>query len=227
MLTTDDGSVVTQATKSDPRVANRSLDCERLPLTIAAALKSSTSESMSSQKRPVLLCDGGYYGTLAAARTLGLNDVPVLVADPNMVAPALWSRPVAGRFRCPPAADMERFVNWARTVGRRHGQPVIYPTRDDVSLVLALHRSELERDFHFYQPDLDPLLDLLDKSRLSQVARASGLDMPDTWVPGDLREAEEVIRNQPGHLLIKSRTQSLLNTHSKGRIIMGGREDSV
>ena len=91
MLTAEDGSAVTQATKSDPRVANRSPDCERLPLTIAAA-QSSTGESMSSQKRPVLLCDGGYYGTLAAARTLGLNDVPVLVAGPNMLAPALWSR---------------------------------------------------------------------------------------------------------------------------------------
>jgi D-aspartate ligase len=182
---------------------------------------------MSNHKRPVLLCDGRYYGTLAAARTLGLNSVPVLVADSNMLAPALWSRQVAGRFRCPPAADTERFVNWARTVGRRHNQPVIYPTSDDVSLVLALHRSELERDFHFYQPDLDTLLDLLDKSRLANVARVSGLDMPDTWVPGNLRQAEEVIRNQPGHLLIKPRTQSLLSTHSKGKLIIGRREDSV
>ena len=182
---------------------------------------------MSNHKRPVLLCDGEYYGTLAAARVLGRNDVPVLVADPNMLAPALWSCRVAGRFRCPPASDMERFVNWARTVGRRHGQPVIYPTSDDVSLVLALHRSELERDFHFYQPGLDTFLDLLDKGRLAHVARAAGLDMPDTWVPDNLRQAEEVIRDQPGYLLIKPRTQSLLNTHSKGTIVIGGGEDSV
>jgi D-aspartate ligase len=188
---------------------------------------SRTSEFMSNYKRPVLLCDGGYYGTLAAARTLSANGVPVLVADPNMLAPSLWSREVAGRFRCPPPANTKRFVNWARTLGRRHNQPVIYPTSDDVALVLALHRSELERDFHFYQPDLDTLLDLLDKSKLAQVARAAGLDMPDTWAPGNLRQAEEVIRDQSGHLLIKPRTQSLLNTHSKGTIVCGGREDSV
>jgi D-aspartate ligase len=94
-------------------------------------------------------------------------------------------------------------------------------------LVLALHRAELERDFHFYQPELDTLLDLLDKSRLASVVRASGLDMPDTWVPRNLREAEEVIRNNSGHLLIKPRTQSLLNTHSKGTIVLGGRAKSV
>jgi D-aspartate ligase len=182
---------------------------------------------MLNNKPPALLCDGGYYGTLAAARMLGRNDVPVLVADCNMLAPALWSCRVARRFRCPPAVETERFVNWARTVGRKHGQPVIYPTSDDVSLVLALHRRELERDFRFYQPDLDTLLDLLDKSRLAQVVRAAGLDMPDTWVPGNLRLAEEVIRNQTGPLLIKPRTQSLLNTHSKGTIVLGGREDSV
>jgi D-aspartate ligase len=182
---------------------------------------------MSNHKPPVLLCNGGYYGTLAAARTLAANGVPVLVADPNMLAPALWSRQVTGRFRCPPAADMERFVNWVRTVGRKHSRPVIYPTSDDVLLVLALHRNELENDFQFYQPELETLLNLLDKSRLAQVARAVGLDMPDTWAPGNLRQAEEVIRDQSGHLLIKPRTQSLLNTHSKGTIVICGREESV
>jgi predicted ATP-grasp superfamily ATP-dependent carboligase len=112
-------------------------------------------------------------------------------------------------------------------MGRKYSRPVIYPTSDDVSLVLALYRNELEKDFLFYQPDLDTLLDLLDKSRLAQVARAVGLEMPDTWVPGNLGQAEEVIRNEPGHLLIKPRTQSLLSTHSKGAIVSGGREDSV
>ena len=182
---------------------------------------------MSNYKRPVLLCDGGYYGTLAAARTLGLNGVQVLVADPNILAPALWSCQVARRFRCPRPADMQRFVNWARALGQSYSRPVIYPTSDDVSLVLALHRSELERDFHFYQPDLDTLLNLLDKSKLAQVVRAAGLDMPETWSPGNLHQAEEVIRDQRGHLLIKPRTQSLLNTHSKGTIVLGGSEESV
>jgi D-aspartate ligase len=182
---------------------------------------------MPNQKPPVLLCDGRYYGTLAAVRTLGASGVRVLVADPNMLAPALWSRQIAARLRCPPAANIERFVTWARKVGQRYGQPVIYPTSDDVSLVLALHRSELERDFLFYQPDLDTLLILLDKAKLAQAVRAAGLDMPDTWTPINLSEAEELIRNQSGHLLIKPRTQSLLNTHSKGTIVLGGREESV
>ena len=136
---------------------------------------------MSISKRPVLLCDGGFYGTLAAARTLSLDGVPVLVADPNVLAPALWSRQVARRLRCPPVADTNRFVDWALTVGRKHDQPVIYSTSDDVSLVLALHRRELESAFHFYQPNLETLLDLLDKGRLARVARAAGLDMPDTF----------------------------------------------
>jgi len=195
--------------------------------SIAAAPHFTPGGLMSSPKRPVLLCDGGYYGTLAAARTLGADGVPVLIADPNMLAPALWSRQVAGRFRCPPATDMKRFVNWARTLGRRYSQPVIYPTSDDISLVLALHRRELERDFQFYQPDLDTLLNLLDKSKLAQVVRAAGLDMPDTWVPSNPNQAEEMIRDLSGYLLIKPRTQSLLNTHSKGTIVFGGRENSV
>jgi D-aspartate ligase len=194
---------------------------------MAAAAHSTASRFMSSPKRPVLLCDGGYYGTLAATRTLGANGVPVLVADTNILAPALWSRHIAARFQCPPTSDTERFVAWARTVGQKFSRPVIYPTSDDVSLVLALYRSELERDFLFYQPDLDTLLNLLDKSKLAQVVRVAGLDMPETWSPHSLRQAEEVIRDQPGHLLIKPRTQSLLNTHSKGTIVLGGQDESI
>src|ERR1700743_3465731 len=114
-------------------------------------LFSPTSEIMSNSKTPVLLCDGGYYGTLAATRTLGANGIPVLVADPNILAPALWSSRVAGRLRCPPAADIDRFVSGVRPVGQRYPRPVIYPTSDDVSLVIALHRHELAREFRFYQ----------------------------------------------------------------------------
>lgn len=178
---------------------------------------------MTDEQPPVLLCDGRYYGTLAAARTLGREGIRVLVADSSRLAPTLWSRHVSKSLRCPPAGDTDRFIEWARATGRANNRPVIYGTSDDVLLVLALHRAQLEESFRFYQPDLASLVVLLDKSSLMDHARAAGLDVPETWLPKSDAEAEQVIRDQEGLLLIKPRTQCLLRAHVKGAIVRGGR----
>jgi D-aspartate ligase len=177
---------------------------------------------MTERQGCVLLCDGRHYGTLAAARTLGRQGVKVLVADSSRLAPALWSRHVSMRLRCPPTGDTGRFLRWAQATGRANNRPVIYGTSDDVLFVLAMHRAELEESFRFYQPELASLIALLDKSSLIGHARAAGLDVPDTWLPKSYAEAEQVIRDQTGLLLIKPRAQSLLRTHAKGTIVHGG-----
>jgi predicted ATP-grasp superfamily ATP-dependent carboligase len=112
-------------------------------------------------------------------------------------------------------------LSWARATGRANHRPVIYGTSDDVLFVLAMHRAELEEYFLFYQPELESLTALLDKSSLIVHARAAGLGVPDTWLPTSDAEAEQVIRDQSGPLLIKPRTQSLLRTRAKGTIVHG------
>jgi D-aspartate ligase len=185
------------------------------------------NDSMAGRKARVLLCDGRYNGTLAAVRGLGRQGIAVLVADSSLLAPALWSCHVAERLRCPPAWDVDRFVKWAKATGRANDRPVIYGTSDDLSLVLAMYRAELEESFLFYQPEFASLVALLDKSRLIGHARAAGLDIPETWLPKSYSEAEQVIHDHDGLLLIKPRTQSLLRTHVKGAIVEGGRRSAV
>jgi D-aspartate ligase len=172
-----------------------------------------------SERVPVLLSDGGYYGTLAAARALGRDGVPVTIADPSRVAPALWSRHVSRRLRCPPVWDVDRFVDWLAELGRAGPRHIVFPTSDDLSFVLALRRDELEGPFVFYQPGLDSLMGLLDKGRLLDHARAARLDVPETWLPEGDAEAERVIREAGGMLIIKPRTQALLRTHVKGVLV--------
>lgn len=178
---------------------------------------------MVAEQVPVLLTDGGYYGTLAAARALGREGIPVTIADPSRMASALWSRHVTRRMRCPPASDIDAFVGWLRRLGQAGERHVVYSTSDDVSLAVALHRTELAEHFVFYEPELESLVALLDKSRLLEHARAVGLDVPDTWLPRSDDDAERVIAEQGGALVIKPRTQALLRTHVKGAVILGGR----
>jgi predicted ATP-grasp superfamily ATP-dependent carboligase len=178
---------------------------------------------MSAERVPVLLNDAGYYGTLAAARALGRDGIPVTIANPSRVASALWSRHVTRRLRCPPPSDLDDFVGWLRNLGRAGERHVICATSDDVSLALALNRSELDELFVFYQPALASLIALVDKSRLLGHACAVGLDVPDTWLPQSDAEADRVIREAEGTLVIKPRTQALLRTHAKGAVVVGGR----
>jgi predicted ATP-grasp superfamily ATP-dependent carboligase len=168
---------------------------------------------------PALLCDASYYGTLAAARALGKEGVPVFVADSQWVAPASWSCHVAGRLWCPPVADVENFVDWLLWIGKRHPQFVIYPTSDELCFILAAYREDLAGTFALYQPELDVLERLLDKGRLLEHARAVGLDVPETWLPESDADLDRALRECGGPILIKPRTQILLATHTKGSLV--------
>jgi predicted ATP-grasp superfamily ATP-dependent carboligase len=176
---------------------------------------------MSPAPHPLLLADAGYYGTLAAARTLGREGVPVTVIDPSRVAPALWSRHVTRRVRCPPFADVERVTEWLARFGETSPGHVVLPTSDDVSFALATHREELSKHMVIGQPDLTSLIRILDKGRLLDDARAVGLDVPDTWLPQSQADVDRVVHEARGPLVVKPRTQVLLATHGKGAIVDG------
>src|SRR5580704_18231331 len=113
---------------------------------------------MPVAKPPVLLCDAAYYGTLAAVRSLGRAGIPVVVADSVRLAPALWSRFVRQRRRCPPVMESERFVEWLLGFGESEGQHVLYPTSDELVFLLSAHQGELSARFKMYQPDLETTL---------------------------------------------------------------------
>jgi predicted ATP-grasp superfamily ATP-dependent carboligase len=170
---------------------------------------------------PILLGDGACYGTLAAARALGREGIPVTIADRSRVAVAMWSRHVQRRLRCPPAQDVGRFIPWLMQVGRSGPQQVIYSTSDDMSFALALHRDELKERFFFYQPPLDSLITFLDKGRLHEHARLAGLAVPETWMPETANDAGRIAREVGGTLVVKPRTQALLRTHLKGVVTVG------
>lgn len=166
-----------------------------------------------------MLCDATFYGTLAAARALGRDGVPVVIVDPVRVAPALWSRYVTRSLRCPPVTSVEPFVDWLLRFAAREQRHVLYPTSDEVAYVLSAHRTELSKGFALYQPDLETLMRVLDKKSLIETARDVGFDVPETWYPESSCDVERVARQVDGPLMIKPRTQIFLKLHKKGAIL--------
>jgi predicted ATP-grasp superfamily ATP-dependent carboligase len=154
--------------------------------------------------------------------------VPVIVADCRRRATAFFSRYTARRLRCPPTDDAERLVEWLATLPRREGPGpyVVYPTSDEIVVLLASHRAALSKHFVFYQPDLRTTWRVLDKKNLLEEARAAGLEVPDTWFPRDAGDARRVAREADGPLMIKPRTQVMLSHHSKGILVTDGADGS-
>ncbi len=178
---------------------------------------------------PALLCDATFYGTLAAARALGRDGIPVVVIDSVRMAPARWSRYVSRSLRCPPVTSVERFVEWLLRFAAREERHVFYPTSDEVAYVLSSHRAVLSTAFSLYQPDLETLMRVLDKRKLLEAASDVGFDVPETWYPESSSDVERAAREADGPLMIKPRTQIFLKLHKKGAIVsrsppLAGRE---
>src|SRR5450755_2287847 len=170
----------------------------------------------------MLLCDAGYYGTLAAARCLGRAGVPVVVAAPSRLAPVRFSRHVTRGHVCPAVNRVDRFVEWLEELGAREGEHVIYPTSDEVAYVLSAHKDVLSKHFTLFQPGLETILRVLDKKSLLEEARKAGFDVPETWSPEGPLDFERALRTAEGPLMIKPRTQIFSLTHRKGVVVTAG-----
>lgn len=168
---------------------------------------------------PVLLASAGFYGTLAAARCFGRHGVPVVVADRYRSGPARWSRYVRRREVCPEEFDGPRLLEWLVDFGVKNPGHVLYPTSDELAFLLAANRDELGRHYRMYQPPVSAVYGLLNKRRLSEVAREEGLESPRTWFVDSDSSLDVVSREARFPLLLKPVTQIQHRSHRKGETV--------
>lgn len=166
-----------------------------------------------------LLANADFYGTLAAARSLGRHGVEVTVAHPTHLGAASWSTYAARTVTCPPTHQSAAFLAWLLDFGRKEPGHVLYPTSDDAAFVYAAHRAELSRWYRLYQPSLDAIYALLNKKRLYEEGHAAGLTLPRTWFPKGPADLERIAREADGPVMIKPVTQILFSSHRKGDVV--------
>ncbi len=168
---------------------------------------------------PILLTVADNNGTLAAVRSLGRAGVPVEVAEARFFTSGCWSRYVSRRLGAPSLEQPSRFLEWLLDFGKREPGRVLYATSDDVAFLYALHREELSRHFHLYQPSIESTYSLLNKERLSQAAAAVGLETPQSWLPEDEADLALLSAKLQFPVLIKPQTQILYFPHPKGALV--------
>src|SRR5215831_15361149 len=157
---------------------------------------------------PIILANSGHLGTLAAARSLGRAGIRVIVADPS----AWWTRTRYSRYtaqyvKCPQFEETSKWIDWLISLGQRGPRCAVYATSDAVSFALARYKNEIAKYFDLYQPDMETVLNVLDKKRLLQCAHDVGLGAPDTWLPKSAQEAGQIAAELGGRLIIKPRSQ--------------------
>lgn len=173
---------------------------------------------LAANMTPMLLGNAGYYGTLAAVRALGRSGVPVTTADPSLLAPGRYSRFTRSHLKCPPFEQTDAWARWLMGLDRKGPRPALYATSDAVSFALARYRDVLSEAFRLYQPPLETMIQILDKGRLLDHARAVGIDTPDTWLPTSRQDAERIARDIDGTVLVKPRSQLAIKHHIKGAV---------
>ena len=174
---------------------------------------------MARIANPALLTNADFYGTLAAARSLGRYGIPVTVAHDNRLGIASWSRFVARSCSCPPTSDSRAFLKWLLEFGSSAPGHVLYPTSDDAAFIYAAHREELSQHFHLYQPPIEAIYALLNKRTLYAEARAVGLQVPRTWFPQTDADFAQLAQQPGPGLVIKPVTQILFTHHRKGEVV--------
>jgi D-aspartate ligase len=175
---------------------------------------------MGPSSRPAfVLTMASYYGTLSAARCLGDRGVQLIAADTGRLAPALWSRHVTRREHCPPARPVERFVDWLVALGQREPGNVLYATSDDLAWAFAEREAELKQHFRLLTPSFAEVAAILDKGALYAACASVGLRTPRTWFPARDEDLAAISERAAFPLIVKPRTQVLLTTLRKGRVV--------
>lgn len=171
----------------------------RSPLDVPRRVDSST---------PALVLGVHDHNGLAQIRTLGRLGVPVYITHAPRRTPATHSRFVRQRFewKIDAAAPEKTLAFLLDVVGPAIGRrAVLLPSEDGSSIVVAEHGAALRE--WFITPDAEPSLNraLVDKQRLHELCRTTGVPSPMTVAPSSHAEVEAFAHSAAYPVVVKAK----------------------
>ncbi len=176
----------------------------------------------TSQQGAVVLTSGGFYGTLAAARSFGRRGFTVTLADGELRTPTRFSRYVRSSVRCPDRLDFEGLRDWLVGFGKTQKGSLLYPCSDDHAWVVAKYRDELSKWYTLYQPPLATIEALLNKEKLYTACARLGIPTPPTYFPRNDGDLERIATQLSGRFLVKPKTQVGMRINKKAEAFDAG-----
>jgi predicted ATP-grasp superfamily ATP-dependent carboligase len=141
---------------------------------------------------------------LALTRSLGRHGVRVVRFHPDRSLVDLSSRycthAVYPNFYDDPSGAVDALVAFSLHSGTR---PVLFPASDGAAQFIADHEQSLQDHFVFSSPGAVCIAKTQHKRELIEIARASGIPVPETYFPTDACEVADIARRISYPLIIK------------------------
>jgi D-aspartate ligase len=124
-----------------------------------------------------VIVGGSGPGTLGLLRSLSRADIPVILVDEDVFAPAMHSR-----HGYKVAVGQLSGVTLVKTLqalaGGLGGRAVLFLNSDDAVLTVSQHRAQLANYYRFLLPTHDCVTSLINKTSFRQLAEANGFPVP-------------------------------------------------
>lgn len=173
---------------------------------------SPNKKSFLTRKTPpprVLLTDGHWAKTLAAARSLGKKGLRVTVGESTWIATTFFSRFCDRCWVYPsPYFQPEAFLEEVIRELRRRTYEALIPMEERTMLLLAQNRKEVEKYTRLPVHEEAFLDRARRKDEVLKLAGKLGIPTPRTFFPGQLEEVQDLLPEWPCPAVIKPRLGS-------------------
>lgn len=135
---------------------------------------------MHSERPSVVVTSSLSPSSLGIVRAFGERGIPTILIDLGDGSPSLRSRHIHTRIAAPPPRkDAAGFIRALMSLaGRLDHRPVLLPTGDWETRLIAKHRHELERGYRFRIAAWPLLGELTDKARFHRLLQKHGMPAP-------------------------------------------------
>ena len=147
---------------------------------------------MSERKKKCIVTYASSWSALAAARSLGQEDIEVITCDNNLLAPGSFSKYSKHSFLYPnPEKNPKGYLRKLRDMAVKYGgdniDMVIMPMHTDC-FVVAANQGYFQDVAKLALPSFEQIKLAGNKATLAQFCKINNINIPETWQPQSLKE---------------------------------------
>jgi D-aspartate ligase len=178
----------------------------------------------TSKGRAVLLASAGSGGTIAAVRELGIKSHSVAVLASGALSASSWSNFATRSYFAPHEKESQLFLERLLAIGASDPGQILLPTSDETAWLYTVHADELKNFFRLYQPSIQTMRHILDKSLLAESSLKARVSILPTWSPSGVNAVVDLAGTLPYPVLIKPRTHVHRKRNDKGVVVYSAKE---
>ncbi len=139
----------------------------------------------------VLITDANGVASLAILRSLGKRQIEVTAASARKDSIGFYSRYAKRKLVYPNPMEEDKFFKWVYNTLSENKYDVFFPIDEPILMLVAKYKEKLSKYSRIPLPDLQTLIDVTDKSRLSRISLENKIPIPKTYFYDELINFED------------------------------------